>query len=85
LTRDIALRIAVTLLTHGSAVDVRSVEDIPDFDPYDAVVFGSGVYDGSWTPEATDLSGGTSRCSRESVSGFSAWDRSAIDIPLWAG
>jgi menaquinone-dependent protoporphyrinogen IX oxidase len=25
------------------------------FDRYDAVVFGSGVYDGSWTVEATEL------------------------------
>ena len=54
-TRDIAMRIADTVRTHGNAVDVRSVEEISDFDPYEAVVFGSGVYDGSWTPEATGL------------------------------
>ena len=36
-------------------VDVRSVDEISDFGPYDAVVLGSGVYDGSWTTEATDL------------------------------
>ena len=32
-----------------------SVDEISDFDPYDAVVFGSGGYDGSWTAAATDL------------------------------
>jgi menaquinone-dependent protoporphyrinogen oxidase len=54
-TRDIAIRIADAVRTHGNEVDVRSVDQISDFDPYDAVVFGSGVYDGSWTAEATDL------------------------------
>jgi len=54
-TRDIAVRIADTVRTHGIAVDVRSVDEIPNFDQYDAVVFGSGVYDGSWTAEATEL------------------------------
>ena len=54
-TRDIAIRIADAVRTHGNEVDVRSVDQISDFDPYDAVVFGSGVYDGSWTVEATDL------------------------------
>jgi menaquinone-dependent protoporphyrinogen oxidase len=54
-TRDIAVRIADTVRTHGIAVDVRPVDEIPNFDQYDAVVFGSGVYDGSWTAEATEL------------------------------
>jgi menaquinone-dependent protoporphyrinogen oxidase len=54
-TRDIAIRIAGAVRSHGNEVDVRSVDEISDFDPYDAVVFGSGVYDGSWTTEATDL------------------------------
>jgi menaquinone-dependent protoporphyrinogen oxidase len=54
-TRDIAIRIAGAVRTHGNEVDVRSVDEISDFDPYDAVVFGSGVYDGSWTTEATHL------------------------------
>lgn len=54
-TRDIAMRIADRLRTHGNEVDVRSVEEISSCDPYDAVVFGSGVYDGSWTAEATGL------------------------------
>ena len=54
-TRDIAMRIADTVRTHGNEVDVHSVEEISDFDRYDAVVFGSGVYDGSWTADATGL------------------------------
>jgi menaquinone-dependent protoporphyrinogen oxidase len=54
-TRDIAIRIADTLRARGNNVDVRSIDEISDFDRYDAVVFGSGVYDGSWTVEATEL------------------------------
>jgi len=54
-TRDIANRIAGAVRTNGRDVDLRSVDEISDIDPYDAVVFGSGVYDGSWTAEATAL------------------------------
>jgi menaquinone-dependent protoporphyrinogen oxidase len=54
-TRDVASRIADTVRARGNDVDLRSVGEIADFDRYDAVVFGSGVYDGSWTAEATDL------------------------------
>jgi menaquinone-dependent protoporphyrinogen oxidase len=54
-TRDIANRIADAVRKDGSDVDVRSVDGISDLDHYDAVVFGSGVSDGSWTAEATEL------------------------------
>ena len=54
-TRDIAIRIAGTVRTRGNDVDVSSIDEISDLDHYDAVVFGSGVYDGSWTTEATEL------------------------------
>ena len=54
-TRDIANRIAGAVRADSTDVDLRSVDEISDFDRYDAVVFGSGVYDGSWMPEATDL------------------------------
>jgi len=54
-TRDMATRIADTIRTRGSEVDLRSVDDILDVDRCDAMVFGSGVYDGSWTAEATAL------------------------------
>jgi menaquinone-dependent protoporphyrinogen oxidase len=30
-------------------------ELLSDVDPCDAVIFGSGVYDGSWTAEATEF------------------------------
>ena len=49
------MRIGDKFRTHGGDVDVRSVDEISEVDPYDAVVFGSGVYDGSWTAEATDF------------------------------
>ena len=54
-TRDIAMRIAERVRADGHDVDVHSVGDISNIAPYDAVVFGSGVYDGSWTAEATNL------------------------------
>ncbi len=54
-TREIADRIASAVRTDSNDVDVRSVDEIADLDPYDAVVFGSGVYDGSWTAEATEF------------------------------
>lgn len=54
-TREIALRIADTMRADDIEVDVRCVEDISDVSPYDAIVFGSGVYDGAWTAEATHL------------------------------
>jgi len=37
-TRDIAMRIADPIRTHGNEVDVRSVEEISDCDPYDAAL-----------------------------------------------
>ncbi len=54
-TRDIAARIADTVRTGDNEVDLRSVDEIDDVEQYDAVVFGSGVYDGSWTADAAAL------------------------------
>jgi menaquinone-dependent protoporphyrinogen oxidase len=54
-TRDIANRIADAVRADGNDVDLRPADEISDFDHYDAVVFGSGVYDGSWPAEATEL------------------------------
>jgi menaquinone-dependent protoporphyrinogen oxidase len=54
-TREIAIRIAKTIGTTGSDVDVRQADEIWEVALYDAVVFGSGVYNGSWTAEATEL------------------------------
>ena len=83
-TRDIAMRIADTIRTHGNEVDVRSVEEISDCDPYDAVVFGSGVYDGSWTAEATALMRRHAAALAKSRYGCSPLDLSEIDIQLSA-
>ena len=54
-TKAIAMRIADTVRARGGDVDVCAVDDVTDCNPYDAVVLGSGVYDGSWTAEATNL------------------------------
>jgi menaquinone-dependent protoporphyrinogen oxidase len=85
-TRDIANRIASAVRTDGNDVHVRSVDEIADLDPYDAVVFGSGVYDGSWTAEATELCADTLLLLhwRANPYGYSAWDRSGIATPLSA-
>jgi menaquinone-dependent protoporphyrinogen oxidase len=51
-TKGIAERIGATLVEGGSRVDVRSCEDIHNVTKYDAVVFGSPVYDQVWIAEA---------------------------------
>jgi len=52
-TRGIAEHIGATLREHGIEADVRAVSDHPDPGPYGAVIFGSAVYYGRWTKEAT--------------------------------
>jgi menaquinone-dependent protoporphyrinogen oxidase len=53
-TRGVAERLAERLGEHGSQVEVLPVGQVHDVaGSYDAVVLGSGVYDGSWLPEAT--------------------------------
>ena len=54
-TQAIAARIADKIRARGADVDVRAADAITDVAPYDAIVLGSGVYDGSWTAEATNL------------------------------
>jgi menaquinone-dependent protoporphyrinogen oxidase len=51
-TRGVAERVAARLEEHGSRAHVRPVDQLDDMDEYDAVVFGSPVYDGAWLPEA---------------------------------
>ena len=68
----------------GSDVDVRSVDEISDPDPYDAVVFGSGVYDGSWTAEATDFVHRHSAVLAANPCGCSVLERSVINTQLSA-
>lgn len=52
-TREIAERAAEGLLVYGRwDVELRLAEELSTLEPYDAVVFGSPVYDGQWLPEA---------------------------------
>lgn len=54
-TREIAGHVAARLRERGHAVELKSAAQVADVDPYEAVVMGSAVYDGSWLPEATQL------------------------------
>jgi menaquinone-dependent protoporphyrinogen IX oxidase len=63
---------------------VRSIDEITNFERYDAVVFGSGVYDGSWTAEAIEVVRHHAAVLARKPPGCSALDRSAIDIRLSA-
>lgn len=54
-THEIALRIAAALRGPAHVVEVRGIEAITDLARYDAIVLGSGVYDGSWAPDATEF------------------------------
>lgn len=54
-TRGIAERIAERLTEHGQRVDLRPVGDPIEVAGYDAVVFGSPVYDQSWPPEGEEF------------------------------
>jgi len=51
-THEIAERIAATLRARGLEVDVHDLGNLGEIRSYDALVIGSGVYDGSWTPAA---------------------------------
>jgi len=54
-TRGIAERIARQLEERGRAVEVTAAGDVANLSRFDAVVLGSGIYDGRWLPEATAL------------------------------
>jgi menaquinone-dependent protoporphyrinogen oxidase len=54
-TRVVAERIGTRLAEAGTQVDVRPVDDVDDLAGYDAVVLGSGVYNQSWIPSATEF------------------------------
>ncbi|MDQ3855585.1 MAG: flavodoxin domain-containing protein, partial [Chloroflexota bacterium] len=51
-TREIAEVIAEELRTQGLEVDLRDAGQVDALEGYDAVVLGSGIYAGSWLPEA---------------------------------
>lgn len=51
-TREIAQTIAEDLCTQGLAVDLQDAGEVSSVAGYQAVVLGSGIYAGSWLPEA---------------------------------
>lgn len=51
-TREIAEAIAQELKSQGLDVDLQPVETVIQVSNYDAVVFGSAIYAGSWLPAA---------------------------------
>jgi menaquinone-dependent protoporphyrinogen oxidase len=54
-TREIAERIAATLRAEGLEAQARSVSDVRDVKPYDAVVVGSAAYMFHWLKEASSF------------------------------
>lgn len=51
-THDIADAIAAELRAADVVVDLRDADEVTDLGPYQAVIIGSGVYAGSWLPNA---------------------------------
>jgi menaquinone-dependent protoporphyrinogen oxidase len=51
-TDELARRLAATMSEQGLAVEVRRMADVDTVFPYHALVLGSAVYMGRWTPEA---------------------------------
>ena len=51
-TEGVAERIAANLREGGSIVDLDRADDVVDLTTYDAVVFGSPVFNQRWLPEA---------------------------------
>lgn len=68
-TRGVAERIATRLAEAGAQVDARPVDDVDDLAGYDAVVLGSGVYNQSWIPGATEFL----RASRAALAARPVW------------
>ncbi|MHB0878077.1 MAG: flavodoxin domain-containing protein [Anaerolineae bacterium] len=54
-TAEVARAIGERLRQRGETVDVRSVADVADLSPYQAVVIGSGVIGGRWQPPAVSF------------------------------
>jgi menaquinone-dependent protoporphyrinogen oxidase len=50
-TRGIAERVANRLREHGNRVDLRSAPEVDEVSAYDAVVFGSAVFNQRWIPD----------------------------------
>jgi menaquinone-dependent protoporphyrinogen oxidase len=54
-TAEVAHEIVNVLRATGADVSIQPVQYIHNLIPYDAVVIGSGIYDGSLLPEAMDF------------------------------
>jgi menaquinone-dependent protoporphyrinogen oxidase len=54
-TASVAEAIGQTLATTGAQVEVRSMTEVVDLAPYDAVVAGSAIRGGKWLPEALEF------------------------------
>src|SRR5436305_9128983 len=54
-TRVVAERVAKRLREHSNRVELRSVEQVDEVSPYDAVVFGSAVFNQRWIPEGEEF------------------------------
>jgi menaquinone-dependent protoporphyrinogen oxidase len=68
-TKGVAERIAATLARRGHRVELRSADAVARVDAYDAVVFGSAVYDQSWLPEGERFARGNA----EALAGRPVW------------
>jgi menaquinone-dependent protoporphyrinogen oxidase len=51
-THEIAQAIGAEIRAHNIMADVCDAGAVTDLTPYDAVVLGSGIYAGSWLPDA---------------------------------
>jgi menaquinone-dependent protoporphyrinogen oxidase len=54
-TRGVAERIAATLRKGGHRVELRACDEVADVGAYDAVVFGSPVFNQRWMPEGDEF------------------------------
>jgi menaquinone-dependent protoporphyrinogen oxidase len=68
-TRGIAERIAAAMRLGGHRVDLRPVEEVESFEDYEAVVFGSPVFDQAWPPEGQEFV----RRNREALARVPLW------------
>jgi menaquinone-dependent protoporphyrinogen oxidase len=54
-TRGVAERIAAGVRERGNQVDVHPCNQVDDASLYDAVIFGSAVFNQRWMPEGTEF------------------------------
>ena len=54
-TRGVAERVAASLREQGNRVELRPVDQVADASAYDAVVFGSPVFNQRWLPEGEEF------------------------------